>query len=67
MVAAAQRRERVALLLMREGGGMSLCRPSSEYVSCPAVRRQIDRLPSCDRRYRDIPSLVEQGRIEIHP
>ena len=45
--AAAQSRESVALLLMREGGGMSLCRPSRLYVSWPGVRRQMDRLPSC--------------------
>ncbi len=31
--AAAQRREMVALLLTLEGGGTSLCSPSSEYVS----------------------------------
>ncbi len=31
--AAAQRREMVALLLTREGGGTSLCIPSREYVS----------------------------------
>ena len=31
--AAAQRRDIVALLLTLEGGGTSLCSPSSEYVS----------------------------------
>lgn len=46
-VAAAHSNEMVALLLTLEGGGTSLWRPSREYVSCPGVLLQTDKVPSC--------------------
>lgn len=55
--AAAHSSDSVALLLTREAGGISLCRPSSEYVSWPSVLLQIDRLPSCNVIYVSQPVI----------
>ena len=53
-VAAAHSNEMVALLLTLEGGGTSLWRPSREYVSCPGVLLQTDKLPSCNNALQSV-------------